>query len=127
MSKANPGSVSAALARVQSFLNERQPQKAIEFLMRTGMGNADLRNAYGVCLMRAGELDKALDVYQALCLSGTVCLKPNVPTLHRANYAAVLLRKGNLSGCRTACIRPPTSPTRPCVELKMPSGAGGTL
>ncbi len=102
MSKTNPASVDEAISRVQSLLSEGEPRKAIEFLVRTGMGNSDLRNAYGVCLLRAGELDKAVDVYQSLCLNGTICFKPNVSTLHLANYATALLLKGNRSGCLAA-------------------------
>jgi Flp pilus assembly protein TadD len=107
MSKTNPASVDEAISRVQSLLSEGQVRKAIELLLRADMGNSELRNAYGVCLMRAGELDKAVDVYQSLCLNGTICLKPNVSTLHMANYAAALLLKGNLSGCLAALHQAP--------------------
>jgi hypothetical protein len=63
------------------------------------MGNAELSNAYGVCLMRAGELDKAVDVFQGLCLSSSVCFKLDASALCLANYATALLLKGNVSGC----------------------------
>jgi hypothetical protein len=98
MSNANPGSVREALLRVEAFLHAGQPGKAIEFIVRCRVGSAELTNAYGVCLMRAGELDKAIDVFQGLCLSGSVCFKTNVSALHMANYATALLLKGNVSG-----------------------------
>jgi hypothetical protein len=115
MSKDNPGSVCEALARVQSFLSEGRSDKAIEFLSRLGMGNPDLSNAYGVCLMRAGALDKAVEVYQNLCLNGSVCVKLNASTLHLANYATALLLKGNLSGC-WAVLRQARDPSHPAVR-----------
>jgi len=112
MSKGNPGNVRESLARVQSILDEGRPDRAAEYLLRIGMESAELRNAYGVCLMRAGKLEKAVEAYQTLCLNGSVCLKANVPTVHIANYATALLLTGNLAGCRAALrqVREPAHP-----------------
>jgi Flp pilus assembly protein TadD len=114
MSKANPGSTRESLAQVQSFLNEGQPERGIEYLLRIGTHNAELRNAYGVCLLRAGQIDKALELYQTLCLNGSICLKRDVPTLHMANYATALLCAGNLAGCQAA-LRQVRDPAHPAV------------
>ena len=100
MSKHNFKSLAEALARVQALLDENRPQDAAELLRRSGISNSTLSNAYGVCLMRCGELDKALDVYHNLCLSTSVCVKRDVPAEHMANYATALLLKRNVSGCR---------------------------
>lgn len=99
MSKSNPASLQEALARIRALLDENRPKDAIELILRFGMSNAELRNAYGVCLMRAGELDKALEVYRGLCISDGVSLRMEAPTVQMVNYATVLLLKRNLSGC----------------------------
>ena len=115
MSKSNLGSTHEVLARVQSLLHEGQPNKAIELLSRCRMGNPELSNAYEFCLLRAGELDKAVDVYQGLCLNGSVCFKPGSSTLHLVNYATALLLKGNVSGCLAALHRAP-DPSHPAAQ-----------
>ncbi|MBE7508518.1 MAG: hypothetical protein HS101_19860 [Planctomycetia bacterium] len=99
MSKSNPPTLERALAQVRDLLDQNKPSEAIELITRFGAKNEEIRNAYGVCLMRIGEYDKALEVYRGLCISQGVCLKPDAPIMHLINYATVLLLLQNVAGC----------------------------
>ena len=65
----NPETVSDVLALVQKLLDAAKPKNAIELIQRQGTRSAELTNAYGVALMRAGETAKALEVYRNLCIN----------------------------------------------------------
>jgi hypothetical protein len=110
MSKQNFKSNTEALARARELLDENRPKDAAELLQKGGLSNSTLANAYGVCLMRCGELDKALEVYRNLCMSTSVCVKRDARAEQLANYATALLLKRNLSGCVRALreIRDPS-------------------
>ncbi|HKQ49715.1 MAG TPA: hypothetical protein VJZ71_16700 [Phycisphaerae bacterium] len=99
MSKSNPATLERALAQVRDLLDQDKPGDAINLIMRFGAKNAEIRNAYGVCLMRLGEFAKALEVYRGLCISQGVSLKPDAPVVHLINYATVLLLLQNVAGC----------------------------
>ncbi|MGE3182534.1 MAG: hypothetical protein AB7N71_12960 [Phycisphaerae bacterium] len=88
------------LARVQNLLDQNDVQQAIEQVRKHGNGSAEMSNAYAVCLMRSGQADKAVEIYRsALVQPGGVCLKPEMPTEYKANYAGALLLTGNVAGC----------------------------
>ena len=96
----NPEKVSEMLALVQKLLAVGKPKDAVELLRRFGSGSPELRNAYGVSLMRAGEVAKAIDVFRSLVISGSgVCLKTEAPTPLKTNFATALLLAKNVSGC----------------------------
>jgi hypothetical protein len=89
-----------ALAAVQNLLDAGKPQEAANMLRRFGTGSLELGNAYGVCLMRAGDFSRAVEVFRGLVLSNAgVCLRADVPTAVKTNYALALLLAGNVSGC----------------------------
>jgi Flp pilus assembly protein TadD len=89
-----------ALAAVRNLLDAGKPQEAADVLRRFGTGSLELGNAYGVCLMRAGDFSRAVEVYRSLLLSGGgACLKADVPTAVKTNYAMALLLAGNVYGC----------------------------
>jgi hypothetical protein len=88
------------LALVHQLLDAGKASEAVELLRQSGKGSPELSNAYGVSLMRAGEITKAIDVYRSLCLSENgVCLKTDLPTRYKANFATALLLAKNVSGC----------------------------
>lgn len=84
---------------VAALLDQQKPLEAAELVAQYGTGEPKLRNALGVCLMRAGELGRALDLYKALCVEEGVVLRHNLPTPYLVNYATVLLLMRNVSGC----------------------------
>jgi hypothetical protein len=100
MSKSIPATMDQALAKIRKYLDENKPAEAIEFISRFGAANAALKNLYGVCLMRTGQLDKALEVYRGICIGHGVSLKSDAPIAHMVNYATVLLQHRNVAGCQ---------------------------
>lgn len=95
-----PEKVSDVLALAQKLLDAARPKDAVELIWKYGTSSAELSNAYGVALMRAGETAKAVELYRSLCLneSGLV-MKGNLPTAFKANYATALLLANNVVGC----------------------------
>jgi hypothetical protein len=87
------------LERVAALLRAGQPMKALDLLARSGPPTPQLTNALGVCLLRLGEAERAVDVFRGLVLTpGTVCLRPDAAAEHKCNFAAALLAAGNVAG-----------------------------
>ena len=71
---------------------------AADFLTQAGR-DPQVRNALGVCLMRIGSVDKAVDVFRSFVLiPGTVLERPEVSNASKRNFATALLMKGFPSG-----------------------------
>lgn len=99
MSKSNFASLEQALAQVRKLVDEDNAREALDVIAKFGANSAEMRNAYGVCLMRAGDLDKAIETYRGLCVGEGVNLRSDAPPVHLTNFATALLLKGNLTGC----------------------------
>ncbi|HUU82801.1 MAG TPA: hypothetical protein VM243_04775 [Phycisphaerae bacterium] len=96
----NPDKVSDALALVQTLLDAGKPKEAIELVRRFGTSSPEMSNVYGVALLRAGEAAKAVEFYRGICLSTcSACLKADLPTVFKTNYATALLLVKNVAGC----------------------------
>jgi hypothetical protein len=96
----NAEKVSDLLAQVERLLGAGTPAEAAELIRHFGTGSPEVSNAYGVALLRAGDSTKAVEVYRNLCVNQSgFCLKSNLPTVFKANYATALLLAGNVSGC----------------------------
>lgn len=100
---------------VQTLLNGGQPEKALEMLRSAGQQSKAVLNAYGVCLMRMGQIDKANELYRKLVLpSGGFFLDPNAPTVFKTNYATALLLGRHVDGC-IGVLGEIAEPTHPAV------------
>ena len=96
----NPEKVSDVLAEIQKLFDTGRSKDAAELIRRFGTRSPAVGNAYGVALMRSGAADKAVEVYRNLVLSESgVCLRSDVPTLFKTNFATALLLATNVSGC----------------------------
>lgn len=96
----NPEKVSDVLSLVHKLLDAGKPKEAVELIRRFGTGSSELSNAFGVSLMRSGEIAKAIEVYRNLVINESgVCLKRDAPTLFKTNFATALLLAKNISGC----------------------------
>jgi hypothetical protein len=74
--------------------------REIEKLSKLREDQAALENARGVCLLRAGDTEGALQVFGDLVLlSGSGRLSSRVPIAYRINYAAALLRANRVAEC----------------------------
>jgi hypothetical protein len=97
--KSTPTEVATPLERAEALLRAGQPEQALEILVRSGPPTPRLTNALGVCLLRLGEAERAVDVFRGLVLiPGTVCLRPDAAPQHKGNFAAALLAAGNVAG-----------------------------
>ena len=84
--KHNAQRAGGVLATVRNLLSAGKPQEAAELLRRSGTGSLELGNAYGVCLMRAGDYRRAVDVFRSLVLSdGGICFDAEIPTYVKTN------------------------------------------
>jgi tetratricopeptide (TPR) repeat protein len=97
--KRRPTEGATPLERAEALLREGQPQKALDLLTRAGPPTPRLTNAVGVCLLRLGEAERAVDVFRGLVLlPGTICLRRDAAPEHKSNFAAALLAAGNVAG-----------------------------
>lgn len=111
-----PATASEALAQMESLLDQGKPQDAARHFKNCGLVSPELRDAYGVALMRSGETARALEHYISLCVGESgYCLKPNLPATFKANYATALLLARNVAGCR-ALLREMGAPCSPYVQ-----------
>ena len=68
-------------------------------LLRTAPRSQWTSNTLGVCLLRCGRVDEALQLYRSLALNpGTTTLRPEVDDLTCVNFATALMMKGMPSG-----------------------------
>lgn len=96
---ARPPEVVVLLDRVGVLLQDGLPQQALDLLAGERSGSPWVTNARAVCLLRLGLPDRAVELLRGLVLSaGGVCLRPDVPTVFKTNFATALLAGGNLRG-----------------------------
>lgn len=97
---ANGRDINTVLNKVQALLNEGRAKDALELLSRCGSNSPPEQNARGVCLMRLGLTEKAIDLYRRLVLrKDSVCFRSDVPVVFKTNFATALLLSRNVSGC----------------------------
>ncbi|MBN1346903.1 MAG: tetratricopeptide repeat protein [Phycisphaerae bacterium] len=88
------------LSEAYALLDTGHPQEALVILKGVESKSPELQNAYGVCLMRLGQLDKALTLFQTLVFrNGGVVIPHDVPAVMKTNLATALLLTGNVGGC----------------------------
>jgi hypothetical protein len=68
-------------------------EKALQVTHRAPNKTQELRNALGVCLLRLGRTEGAIDVLRELVFKNQLCILPDTPPLYQANYATALLLK----------------------------------
>jgi hypothetical protein len=86
------------LQKAWSLIQKNDYAAAVSLLMSAGR-DVPVRNALGVCLMRLGQVDQAVDVYRSFVLmSGSLIERPEISNACRRNFATALLMKGFPSG-----------------------------
>lgn len=99
--KQNANNSDITLQHVADLLDSGDARGALALIDRVEDGSLKMRNARGVALLRLGAIDKAIDLYRRLVLmNDSICLRDDVPTHFKTNYALALLLAGNLDGCR---------------------------
>ncbi len=93
------GNTESIIQRVACLTSSGQYQKGLE-VARSAPWDSRLRNAAGVCLMRMGRAKEAVDLYRSLVLQpGCTWTRPDIPLIHKTNFATALLLAGHPAGC----------------------------
>jgi hypothetical protein len=107
------------LDAVQHNIEAGKSEEAMHLFRRFRAESLEMKNAYGVCLMRLGDIDPAIDVFRSLCLDkGGVNIRPDVPEIALINYATALLMANNVGGCLEA-LKDVHDPKHPSVKRLM--------
>ena len=85
------------LAHIKQLLDSNEYEKAVLYIQKQGANNPEMKNALGVCLMRLGRVEYALEVLRDLVFQKFISIPRDTPPLYQANYAtALLLKRYNL-------------------------------
>jgi hypothetical protein len=91
-------SIHPALQRAWGLIQKSDYAGAAALLAAAGR-DPQVRNTLGVCLMRMGSVDKAVDVFRSFVLMpGTALERREVSNASKRNFATALLMKGFPSG-----------------------------
>ncbi len=95
-----PPNVEDVLSDVASHLDQGEPAKALALIRKRRTGSPWVVNAVGVCHLRGGDAERAVEVFRGLAIgAGGIQLRPDSPATFRANLAAALFAAGNVPGC----------------------------
>jgi hypothetical protein len=98
-----PADIAEVLCRAGQMLEEEGPRKAFELLAKSREASPWLTNARGVCLLRMGETQRALELFRGLAMAASGHgLNNDAPTQFKTNYATAQLLAGNMTGCIVA-------------------------
>lgn len=93
-----PTPQSPAIQRACTLIKKGDYSGAANLLAAAGR-DPQIRNTHGVCLMRAGRVDAAVDLYRSFVLvPGTLLERTDVSNAYKRNFATALLMKGLPSG-----------------------------
>jgi len=85
------------LSAVKQLLDQKKPDQAGKLL--AGSRTPAETNALGVCLLRLGNHQEAIQLFRGLVLpGGGVITSRDVPATYRLNFASALLADGNYDG-----------------------------
>lgn len=90
------------LARVRRHLDDGRPEKALEAIRRAKAKSVWLTNAAGVCQLRLGDAQAAVETFRGLVVTGGIQLRDDIPPVFKLNFAAALLAAGNIDGFLSA-------------------------
>ncbi len=96
----NPETVGEVLGEVRQLLDAGKAKEALELLNRCGRESLELGNAFGVCLMRIGNVAKAVEHYRHMLIGKDgVYVRREAPAVLKTNFATALLLEMNVAGC----------------------------
>ncbi len=80
------------LDQIHQLLNKGHAADALAVINQNEDQSDLWQNARGVCLLRLGLYERAVEVYRRIVFPGnTICVPEGVPALYRANLATALL------------------------------------
>jgi hypothetical protein len=88
--------MSGALQHVRELLEHDRPDEALSFIAHSDNDAPEMENARGVCLLRLGRLDEALEVLRNLIYQGLLDMPEDAPALFQVNLAVAMLRANRI-------------------------------
>jgi hypothetical protein len=92
----------ALLEKIDALLKKDQAAAALELIRRSKLHTPWIENATGVCQMRLGAAQVAVDVLRRIVVSNAIYLRDDVPVIFKINFATALCLVENYSGCLSA-------------------------
>lgn len=98
VSGSTPTQGNPALQKALALVQKNDYLAAANLLASAGR-EVQVRNALGVCLMRLGKVDQAVEIFRSFVLvPGAVVERPELSNACKRNFATALLMKGLPSG-----------------------------
>ncbi|MFO0865042.1 MAG: hypothetical protein U0744_10385 [Gemmataceae bacterium] len=110
-----PATLGPTMTEVAAELDSRRPQKAMELLRRSDLNSPWVANAMGVCQLRLGQTQAAVDTFRRLAVADHLTLRSDAPATFKANFAAALFLSGNAAG-GTGALREISDKEHPAVK-----------
>jgi hypothetical protein len=90
--------MTAALQHIRELLEHNRPDEALNFITHSDNGAPEMENARGVCLLRVGRLDEAIEVLRDVTYQGLLDIPDDAPALFQVNLAVAMLRANRVKG-----------------------------
>lgn len=87
---------------VDQFLKSGSPEKALQLISKSKNNSVWVKNATGVCQLRLGKPQVAIDIYRSILITNGVFLRSDAPPVFKINFAVALLMNNNLTGFYSA-------------------------
>jgi hypothetical protein len=88
------------LKKADAALQAGKTKHALDIIVRSHHQSLWAMNAMGVCQLRLGNKEEAIDIFRRIALnSGTLALRKDVPTAFKINFATALLADHKVNGC----------------------------
>ncbi|OYW15989.1 MAG: hypothetical protein B7Z55_14405, partial [Planctomycetales bacterium 12-60-4] len=111
-----PPHIAQVLDQIQQALDAADWDRAQGILNRTRLPSPWMSNAIGVCQIRGGHADAAVQTYRRLVLSsGGLQLRDDIPVVCKLNFALALLCSENFDGFESIFAQL-SNETHPAVE-----------
>jgi hypothetical protein len=95
-----PEDPSVALRKAKSLVDAGKLQESLDAIKRSRFQGRALRNVKGVCLLRLGDSQSAVELFRQLTMTpGTVTLRTDCRMIYKTNFATALFMANNVSGC----------------------------
>ncbi len=86
------------LQHIRELLDHDRAGDALNFILRSRDDSPEMENARGVCLLRLGRFDEAIEVLQDVTYQGLPGIPPHTPVLFQVNFAVAMLRANRDKG-----------------------------
>lgn len=83
---------------IRQLLDQNHPQDALNLINHVGHDSAPMKNAQGVCLLRLGRIEEAINVFREITFRGYVCVPSDTPVVYQTNFAMAMLLANHKEG-----------------------------